>query len=304
MSSQSHQAAQAQSGTLEGRVLRSHSNLFWVLAEGREWTCRQRGKFRLDRNAVLTGDHVFFEPQPDGTGYIVEIKERRNELIRPPIANVDQALIVFTASEPDLNLPLLDRFLVLAEWSDIGVVLLLNKVDLIEPAVAEAIARPYRRSGYTVLLMAAKHGLGVDELRPLLADRVSVLAGQSGVGKSKLTNALVPGLSLRTGEVSAKLGRGRHTTRHVELLPVAGGLLADTPGFSLLDIAGIPKEQLWLCFPEFLEFGNHCRYPTCLHHSEPDCAVKEAVDGGRIQASRYERYLEFLQEISAVPRRY
>lgn len=291
-------------GLMRGRVLRSHSNLFSVQADGREWPCRQRGRFRLERNAVLTGDWVLFEPQPDGSGYIVRIEERQNQLIRPPIANVDQAIIVFTAREPDLNLPLLDRFLVLAEWSDIGVVLCLNKADLITPEEAEAIAAPYRQVGYTVLPIAAKFGRGVDRLKPLLKGRVSVLAGQSGVGKSRLANALAPGLTLRTGEVSQKLGRGRHTTRHVELLAVGGGLLADTPGFSLLDVTGIPKDQLWLCFPEFVTYGNRCRFPSCLHYKEPDCAVKAAVQDGHIQDARYRRYVEFLEEILAAPVRY
>ena len=293
-----------EAGLRRGRVLRSHSNLFFVQTGGREWPCRQRGRFRLERNAVLTGDWVLFEPQPDGNGYIVEIEKRHNELIRPPIANVDQAVIVFTAREPDLNLPLLDRFLVLAAWSDIGVVLCLNKADLITSEEAEAIAEPYRQVGYTVLPIAAKHGTGLDKVTSLLTGRVSVLAGQSGVGKSRLVNALAPGLSLRTGEVSQKLGRGRHTTRHVELLPVAGGLLADTPGFSLLDVTGIPKDQLWLCFPEFVNYGNRCRFATCLHHKEPDCAVKAAVEEGHIQEARYRRYIEFLEEILAAPVRY
>lgn len=289
---------------LEGQVIRSHSHLFWVMAEGREWPCRQRGKFRLDHNAVLTGDIVRFEALDDNTGYINEILQRKNTLVRPPIANVDQAIIVFTVREPDLNLLLLDRFLVLAEWSDVQAVICLNKVDLAPAAEVEDLAARYRRVGYPVVPVSAKHGLGLDALRPLLAGRVSVLAGQSGVGKSRLVNSLAPGLSLRTGEVSAKLGRGRHTTRHVELLPVGGGLLADTPGFSLLDVTGIPKDQLWLCFRDFLNYGDHCRFPNCLHHREPDCGIKAAVADGRILPERYQRYLGFLEEIRAVPPRY
>ena len=290
-----------QGRVLEGRVIRSHSNLFWVLVEGQEWACRQRGKFRLERHAALTGDMVRFEVQEDGAGYIVDILKRKSELIRPPIANVDQAIIVFTAREPDLNLPLLDRFLVLAEWSDIAALLCLNKVDLAAPAEVTDIADRYHKAGYQVFPISARHGVGLDELSARLAGRVSVLAGQSGVGKSRLVNALAPGLSLRTGEVSAKLGRGRHTTRHVELLPVAGGLLADTPGFSLLDVTGIPKDQLWLCFPDFLAHAGHCRFPNCLHHKEPDCGIKAAVAAGEIQQARYDRYVQFLGEILAAP---
>lgn len=284
-----------------GQVVRSHSNLHYVLIDGREVECRQRGRFRLEKRPVLTGDLVQVSLTGDGNGVIEEILRRKVELKRPPIANVDQALIVFTLKAPERNLPLLDRFLVLAEHTGLDVVIVLNKIDLLAPVEVEEFAGTYRAIGYPVVPVSAREGAGLDALRPLLEGKTSVVAGQSGVGKSRLLNALKPGLQLVTGALSAKLERGRHTTRHVELIPLdSGGLVADSPGFTYLEFTEIEKEDLRDLFPEFRSLTPQCRFSSsCLHRHEPDCRVKEALAEGQIVRTRYDNYLTFLAEIEA-----
>ncbi|MCL5047092.1 MAG: ribosome small subunit-dependent GTPase A [Actinobacteria bacterium] len=292
---------------LDGRVIRSHGQIYYVLVGERLLECRQRGRFRLEKRRVLAGDRVKVTPLGKDSGVIEEILPRVTALTRPPVANVDQAVVVFTARSPELNLPLLDRFLVLVEAAGLDVVLCLNKVDLLEPGRADAVLGPYRAVGYRAVGTSALTGEGVDDLRPLLSGKVSVLAGQSGVGKSRLLNALVPGADLRTGELSS-IQRGTHTTRHVELLEVGsgetGGLVADSPGFSFLELNHIEKGELASLFPEMRELGPDCRFSGCLHYQEPDCVVKEAVEEGRIAAARYEHYRQFLAEILERPPRY
>lgn len=284
-----------------GQVIRSHSNLYYVLINGHEVECRQRGRFRLEKRPVLTGDLVQVSLIGDGKGAIEEILPRKAELKRPPIANVDQALVVFTLKAPEKNLPLLDRFLVLAENTGLDVIIVLNKIDLLAPVEADEFAETYRTIGYPVVPVSAREGIGLDALRPLLGGRTSVVAGQSGVGKSRLLNGLKPGLQLITGGLSAKLERGRHTTRHVELIPLdSGGLVADSPGFTFLEFAEIEKEELRDLFPDFRSLTPQCRFSSsCLHRHEPDCRVKEALIKGQIARSRYDNYLTFLAEIEA-----
>lgn len=300
-------AGAARAGSLEGRVVRAHGFVYYVAAGGALWECRPRGRFKLQDRArpVLAGDRVRIRPAGDGEAVIEEVLPRRNELERPPVANVDQAIIVFTLAQPELDRRLLDRFLAVAESHDLHVLLVLNKIDLVPAEAVAAAAEPYRRVGYEVFPTCARTGEGVDALKARLAGRFSVLAGQSGVGKSRLANAIQPGLNLRTGDVSAKLQRGRHTTRHVELLrveAVPGAVLADTPGFSFLQLAQVPAEGLQYCFREFPAFSSACRFPGCLHRAEPGCAVKAAVARGEIDPVRYDSYLAFLAEIEALPR--
>lgn len=303
-------SATAQSGApfLDGRVVRAHGFVYYVETDGALWECRPRGRFKLqeeDRPAVLAGDRVRVRPIGAGEAVIEEVLPRRSELERPPVANVDQAVIVFTLAQPELDRRLLDRFLAVAESRDLTVLLVLNKIDLVTAEAVAAAAAPYRQIGYEVFPACARTGVGVDALKERLAERFSVLAGQSGVGKSRLLNALHPGLNLRTGDVSAKLQRGRHTTRHVELLRiegVPGAVIADTPGFSLLQIEGVPATGLQYCFREFHRLFPACRFSGCLHRAEPGCAVKAAVAQGAIDAGRYDSYLAFLGEIEALPR--
>jgi len=288
-----------------GQVIRAHSNIFYVLCNGQEVECRPRGRFRLDKTGVLAGDLVELHLEQDGEGRIDKILPRKSELQRPAIANVDQALVMFTIREPEADYLFLDRVLVNVARVGVGVVLILNKVDLLSADEVAAFCRLYgEQVGYPVVTMAAKHGTGVAELKPYLEGKVSVLAGHSGVGKSRLVRALLPGREdIKVGDLSAKMGRGKHTTRHVELIHLPeGGLVADAPGFTYLEFADIEKRDVPACFPEFERFGRECRFDDCMHYKEPDCAVREAVAEGRIARSRHENYLLFLREVDALKR--
>lgn len=226
--------------------------------------------------------------------------ERKNELIRPPIANVDQALLVFSIVEPDFSAHLLDRFLTVVESFRIQPIICLTKKDLAseeELNTVLGIAEYYESIGYEVITTYIDDPQLPEKLRPILSGKVTVLAGQSGVGKSTLLNTVLPSLGLQTGAISNALGRGKHTTRHVELLEVADGLVADTPGFSSLEFEHIEKEQLSSNFIEFNEPSLSCKFRGCLHFNEPRCGVKEMVAADEIKQSRYDNYLQFLKEI-------
>lgn len=288
-----------------GQVIRAHSNIYYVQVEEQTVECRPRGKFRLDKLQVRTGDLVDVQVESDGEGRIQRVLERRNCLERPAVANVDQALLVFTLKEPVADLPFLDRVLIHIEQVDVEAVILLNKVDLLDPAEVADFTRTYQElAGYKVLPISARGGLGLEAVRPLLAGKTSVLAGHSGVGKSRLIRALEPDREdIKVGDLSEKFGKGKHTTRHVELIPLTGGgLIADAPGFTYLEFQGIDKWGLRDYFPEFRERLGQCRYDDCLHHKEPDCAVRTAVAEGQIAPSRYENYLAFLAEVEAMKR--
>jgi ribosome biogenesis GTPase len=285
-------------------VIRSHSNIYYVLTDGREVECRPRGRFRLEKQDVLAGDLVEIHME-GGEGRIDKVLPRKTYLQRPAVANVDQALVVFTIREPEADYLFLDRVLIHVEQAGVTPVLLLNKVDLLEPEQVAEFRRHYGEMiGYPVLAIAAKPGLGLAELRPHLQGKLSVLAGHSGVGKSRLVRALEPGREdVRVGELSAKLGRGKHTTRHVELIRLSdGGLLADAPGFTYLEFQAMEKWDLPGFFPEFRRYSGQCRFDDCLHRKEPDCAVRAAVEAGELPRTRYQNYLLFLQEVEAQKR--
>lgn len=288
-----------------GQVIRSHSNIYYVLVDGREVQCRPRGKFRLDKLQVRTGDLVEVQLEEEEEGRIERLLPRRNVLERPAVANVDQAVLLFTLTEPEADYPFLDRLLIHIEQVGVEVLILLNKVDLLEPAAVDGFIHAYRdQLGYPVLPVAARQGLGVEAVRPYLAGKISVLAGHSGVGKSRLIRALEPDRSdVKVGALSEKLGRGKHTTRHVELIPLTGGgLVADAPGFTYLEFQGIDKWSLRDYFPEFRQLRGRCRFDDCLHRKEPDCGVRAAVEAGEIPRTRYENYLAFLAEVEAMKR--
>lgn len=292
---------------LEGKIIKALSGFYYVYHDGMVTQCRGRGIFRKQKITPLVGDEVGFQADNDQEGYILEIKERKNELVRPPIANIDQAILVFSAVEPDFSTALLDRFLVLIEFNDITPIICLTKLDLAnqsELAQIEKYAEQYRAIGYEVILTSSETDQGMGTLLPFLTGKISVFAGQSGVGKSSLLNALKPELELKTNDISSHLGRGKHTTRHVELIQVGSGLVADTPGFSSLEMLEIEAEQLTGCFPELERESEHCKFRGCLHLKEPKCGVKEAVAKGDIQSYRYEHYLDFLQEIKERKPRY
>jgi ribosome biogenesis GTPase / thiamine phosphate phosphatase len=292
----------------EGKIIKALSGFYYVLDEHNQITqCRGRGVFRKNKVTPLVGDHVVFQAENVTDGYILEVLERKNELIRPPIANVDQAILVFSAVEPDFSTLLLDRFLVLIEANDIDPIICISKMDLTTPEIKQEIeksAKDYEEIGYKVILTSTTLDLGVEELLPLVEDRISVFAGQSGVGKSSLLNVLRPDLELKTDDISSHLGRGKHTTRHVELIKVGSGLVADTPGFSSLEFNEIEFNELSYCFPEIYKASAECKFRGCSHTSEPKCAVKVLVEDGSIKPYRYEHYISFLEEIKDRKPRY
>lgn len=292
----------------EGKIIKALSGFYYVVTdEQKVIQCRGRGVFRKNKVTPLVGDEVVFQAENDQEGYILEIKERKNELIRPPIANVDQAFLVFSAVEPDFSTMLLDRFLVLVEFNRIRPIICITKMDLAgeeESSQIQAYSAHYEKAGYKVMLTSSETEDGIQQLLPLLNGEITVFAGQSGVGKSSLLNVLRPDLRIKTNDISSHLGRGKHTTRHVELIPVEDGLVADTPGFSSLDFTDIEVEDLNYCFPEIERESEDCKFRGCLHIQEPKCAVKTAVENGEIPEYRYDHYKLFLQEIKERKPRY
>ncbi|MDN4073488.1 ribosome small subunit-dependent GTPase A [Fictibacillus terranigra] len=292
----------------EGRIIKSVAGFYYVQYNDEVFQCRGRGNFRKKKITPVVGDWVVFESTNRTDGYILDVKERKNELNRPPISNVDQAILVFSAVRPEFSSSLLDRFLVHIEDNGIQPVICITKMDLIDSEeyqkeIADFIAA-YRKLGYQVIPTSAMSLAGMEDIKPIFKGKTSVFAGQSGVGKSSLLNALMPELMLETNDISDHLGRGKHTTRHVELLPFEEGLIADTPGFSSLDFVEIETEELCYNFPEMKERVSECKFRGCTHSSEPKCAIKKAVEVGEIPSFRYEHYLEFLQEIKEQKRRY
>ncbi|WP_404358710.1 ribosome small subunit-dependent GTPase A [Cytobacillus firmus] len=291
----------------EGKIIKAIAGFYYVLSGNETIQCRGRGVFRKNKVTPLVGDEVVFQAESNTEGYILEVKERKNELIRPPIANVDQAILVFSAVEPGFSTSLLDRFLVLVEFNHIKPLICITKIDLADENEYREIqqyASDYRKVGYDVLLTSSETEEGVKDLMPYLEGEISVFAGQSGVGKSSLLNVLRPDLELKTNDISSHLGRGKHTTRHVELIEVGKGLVADTPGFSSLEFTDIELEDLNYCFPEIQEKSELCKFRGCLHMAEPKCAVKAACENGEIPSYRYEHYKTFLQEIKDRKPRY
>lgn len=280
---------------MQGQLKKSLSGFYYIQHEGNLYQTRARGNFRKRKVKPLVGDFVEFESTSLTDGYLLEIFPRKNELVRPPVANVDQVIVVASLVEPDFSYHLLDRFLVSLEQKQIEPVIYLSKVDLlVETTLLEEIKATYHLAGYRVIIGDED---GLNQVKALLKNRLTVLAGQSGAGKSTLLNKLVPGLALETGEISEALNRGKHTTRHVELIDVAKGLVADTPGFSSIDFFDLEVTDLPKMFPEFVVLQDACRFRECSHTHEPDCAVKEALAEGKIAQIRYDNYLLFLQEL-------
>lgn len=284
----------------QGQIRKALSGFYYVEQNGKLIQCRGRGIFRNRGESPLVGDMVDFTKDSESDGSVDKIYPRKNELVRPPIANVDQAILVFSVKEPNFNTILLDRFLVVLESFFVKPIICLTKMDLLsdaEMAEIQPFIEDYKAIGYELLTTFKDDSTLMERLQPMLEGKTSVLAGQSGVGKSTLLNTLIPELDLKTGIISKSLGRGKHTTRHVELIEVCGGLLADTPGFSSFDFDTIEKEELTACLPEFQRISEDCKFRGCLHIKEPKCAVKAAAETGEIRPYRYEHYVQFLQEI-------
>lgn len=281
----------------QGLLLRGVGGLYTVQLENEVIECRARGRFRRERITPVAGDRVAVERQEDGTGFLTEILPRRNVLVRPPVANLDCLVIVAAAAQPAPNTLVTDKLIAVAEENGIEPVIVINKTDL---ADATALCETYRTGGFTTFFLSARQPNSVAPLRAFLGGKISAFAGNSGVGKSSLLNVICPELSLPTAEISQKLGRGRHTTRSAQLYPLPnGGYLVDTAGFSSLDmeqVAPIKKDNLPFCFREFAPFLGKCRYTSCAHGKETGCAVKVAVEEGKIPRSRYESYVAMLED--------
>lgn len=287
---------------IKGRVCKGIAGFYYVHTPEGEFECKAKGIFRRRGEKPLVGDWVELEIEDvrERKGQLVRILPRKNALIRPEVANVDQALVIFALHSPEPNLQLLDRFLISMEQKSIPTVILLNKLDLAgERGQAEALRRCYEGAGYSLHLISTRDGSRCREtVLSLLAGKTSVMAGPSGVGKSSLMNLLCPEAAMETGGLSRKIERGRHTTRHSELFCLPGeSYLFDTPGFTSLSLPDIEPEALRFYYHEFDALFEHCRFNSCMHLKERDCAVRTAVAGGKIPAQRYENYVYLYEEL-------
>jgi len=280
-----------------GLITKGVGGEYTVSCDDGIYICTARGVFRNRQITPFVGDHVLIDTNKKS---IDSIKPRKNVLRRPPVANIDQVIVTMAAREPSFHAGLLDRFLVIAAYEGIDAVICINKYDLHK---GPDIYAPYAKAGYPLVKVSAATGLGIDELRELMDGKLNVFAGPSGVGKSSLINILVPEAKMETGDISARLGRGKHTTRHAEILTLGTGHCVDTPGFSSLEVEGIPSAALGECFPEFEAYIGQCKFSDCLHDKELECAVKEQV-GKTIHSPRYESYISFIRnETSDVSKR-
>ncbi len=287
---------------MTGQIVKALSGFYYVDAgAGEPVPCRGRGRLRHQRVTPLVGDRVEFTATEDGKGMVDAVLPRKNQFSRPAVANIDQMVIVCSGAVPVTDPFLIDRMAAMAEWKGCEPLIVFNKCDLER---ADGLAGLYRAAGFPTLQVSAETGEGMDALAAAMAGKVSAFTGNSGVGKSSILNALRPGPPLQVGEVSEKLGRGRHTTRHVELYPVAGGLAADTPGFSAFDVEqmeAIPKGELAAAFREFAPYLGQCRFQGCAHVKERGCAVREAVAAGKIAPSRHGSYVRLYGQAKEIP---
>jgi ribosome biogenesis GTPase / thiamine phosphate phosphatase len=281
---------------MEGTIVKGIGGFYYVKVDDNIYECKARGKFRYNELTPMVGDKVDITVNND-KGVIESIHDRISELVRPTVANVTQAFVIFTLTNPELNLDLINRFLVLCQYNNLKIVICINKIDLIELEGYEAILKMLKETGYEVVFLKAKEGYGIDLLRDNLKNNITVFCGPSGVGKSTLLNKLMGTEVMKTGDISKKQGRGKHTTRHSELVDYEDGFIVDTPGFSSLEIDFISKEELQYCFPEFEDYLDSCKFTGCLHYKEPQCSVKNAVQKNMINKERYDFYVKMLEEV-------
>ncbi|MER2173503.1 MAG: ribosome small subunit-dependent GTPase A [Carnobacterium sp.] len=292
----------------EGQIRKALSGFYYVYYQGETYQTRGRGNFRKRELTPLVGDYVLFESGNLKEGVVQELLPRKNELVRPPVANVDIGIVVMSAIEPNFSTNLLDRFLVTLESKGIQAIIYISKIDLLTDELLQQLKekeRAYKKIGYPIIVPEQNDNKkSLEELTSYFPNKLSVFMGQSGAGKSTLLNSIAPDLELKTAEISSSLGRGKHTTRHVELLPLYEGLVADTPGFSSIDFLEIEAEEISACFPDFVEVQDDCRFRGCMHKKEPGCQVKKEVELNTIPAYRYQHYLQFLDEIESRKPRY
>lgn len=286
---------------MQGKIIKGIAGFYYVhVVESGVYECKAKGVFRKEKIKPLVGDDVDIEilDENEKTGNIISILPRKNELIRPAVANIDQALVVFAVTKPSPHFNLLDRFLVMMESKQIPVILCFNKEDLADFFEIERLKQIYSRCGYPCIFTSAIENKNIEQIKELLRGKTTAIAGPSGVGKSSIINILQPKANMETGSISRKIERGKHTTRHSELFWIEGdSYIMDTPGFSSLYVNDFEKEELKYYFPEFEKYEGKCRFNGCDHIHEPGCAVKEAVEKGIISRVRYDDYNEMYQEL-------
>ncbi len=291
---------------MQGKIIKGIAGFYYVHVEGRgTYECKAKGIFRKDHIKPLVGDNVQMDllDEEQMLGNIREILPRQSVLLRPAVANVDQALIIFAIVKPNPNFNLLDRFLIRMERQKLPVIICFNKQDIATPEEKAALRQAYESCGYRVMFISALENEGLEEVRQALNGKTTTVAGPSGVGKSSLINRLSPQANMETGAISAKIERGRHTTRHSEIIALGEETyIVDTPGFTSLAISEITKEELGSYYPEFVQYEPYCRFSGCAHISEPSCGVKEAVEAGRISRVRYDNYRVLYQELKEIKR--
>ena len=285
---------------LQGRVLKNYNGYYYVSVEDKIYTCKVKGKMKQNRFSLATGDMVSFQMGEKDEGMIKKVLPRKNFLLRPTIANLDLLVVTFACASPDFSYLLADKLFALAELAKIPAILVLNKKDIAPDGLIDEVKATYEKIGYEVFAISADNNEGIESLREKLRGKICAFGGPSGVGKSSTINAIDNTVDLRTGEVSEKIGRGKHTTRYAQLLPFDEGYIADTPGFGNLLFEDFDEKNLVDCFKEFAEFEDGCKFCPCNHTHEPVCGVKEAVASGEVSQSRYQSYLDILQEIKEI----
>ena len=286
---------------MQGKIIKGIAGFYYIYAEdGNVYECKAKGIFRKDNFKPLVGDNVEITVlnEEEKEGSVTSILPRRNSLIRPAVANVDQAFLIFAMENPKPNFLLLDRFLIMMKQQEIPAVICFNKKDVGEKEEMEKLYEIYTGCGYRVVLSSTYEGEGMDEIHEILKGKTTVVAGPSGVGKSSITNCMQGEVQMETGEISKKLKRGKHTTRHSQVIPVEKNtFLVDTPGFSSLYLTDMKEEELRDYFPEFVMYEPQCRFQGCMHIHEPGCAVKKALAEGKISQQRYDNYLALYEEL-------
>ncbi|MEG1458458.1 MAG: ribosome small subunit-dependent GTPase A [Acetivibrio sp.] len=286
---------------MQGKIIKGIAGFYYIhVPEKGVYECKAKGIFRNKKIKPLVGDNVEIHvlDEEGKKGNIVEILDRKNQLIRPAVSNIDQALVIFAATKPEPNLNLLDRFLLMMNKQKVDTIICFNKMDMVSSQELKLLKDTYTKGNYKVILTSALDEKGVDEIQEILKDKTTVMAGPSGVGKSSLINLITPNANMEIGEISKKIQRGKHTTRHSELFSVEGSTyIMDTPGFSSLYMEDMEKDDLKSYFPEFVLYEDHCRFSGCVHINEPDCAVKEAIAEGKISKIRYDNYVLLYEEL-------
>ena len=286
---------------MTGKIIKGISGFYYVYVEGAVlYECKAKGAFRKQKIKPLVGDNVEIAviDEANKLGNVEKILPRKNELIRPAVSNIDMALVIFASAKPDPNFNLLDRFLCMMEYQKVPVTICFNKIDLVDQEKLKEYSGIYEPAGYNVIFTCTKTKEGLGSIRSLLEGKTTTVAGPSGVGKSSIINCLQSDITMETGTISEKIERGKHTTRHSEIIPVSHDTyIMDTPGFSSMDVPGFEKENLWTCYPEFVRHEPYCRFIGCSHINEPDCGVKAAVEDGEISPVRYENYKLLYEEL-------